>query len=133
MKFAEVFICILFLAIASQAQRYPCLPSDIKKDSVVSFATPISPNGHANARQITVAQTLKKLKAKCSRGKLIDGRGKSIYFYHLQGCWGNPPADYLEILDRQKKEIKNLKKKFTVIEMTCNTSGMPLQSISRIY
>jgi hypothetical protein len=78
-------------------------------------------------KKITVEQKLKELGARCRRGKLVDARGREIRFYHLQGCWGNPPPDYLEILERQRKELETLKKSYTVIEMTCNTSGeMPM-------
>jgi hypothetical protein len=36
---------------------------------------------------------------------------------------GNPPADYQEILQRQREELEKLKKQYTVIEMTCNPEG----------
>ena len=122
MRIAGVLIGISFLAAVILAQKYPCLPVDVNEDTVVGVAT--------NAKPITVGQTLRKLKARCSRGRLVDGRGKAIYFYKLQGCWGNPPADYLEILNNQRKEIRELKKKYTVVEMTCNPGGAPVQSIS---
>jgi hypothetical protein len=129
-RFAGVLFCGAFLAISGFAQKYPCLPSDVKEDSVVSVVTSVSPRGGQTTRQITVSQTLKKLKAKCYRGKLVDGRRKEIRFYYLQGCWGNPPADYLEILDAQAKEIAKLKRRYTVIEMTCNPEGTPPRLIS---
>jgi hypothetical protein len=73
---------------------------------------------------MTVAQKLASLKARCKRGKLVDGAGKEIRFFHLKGCWGNPPEGYQEILDKQAGELATLKKRYTVIEMTCNPSGI---------
>ncbi len=72
----------------------------------------------------TVIHRLDKIGARCKSGKLVDPKGKEIRFYRLQGCWGNPPADYLEILEQQKTELTQLKKKFTVIEITCSQSGL---------
>ena len=89
----------------------------------------MSPKGDTFTR-VTVGQTPKKLKARCFRRKLIDGRKREIRFFQLQGCWGNPPEDYLTILDTQKKEIARLKKRYTVIEMTCNSDGTPTRLIS---
>ena len=119
-KFAGGLFCLIFLASSGFAQKYSCLPSDVTQDSVVSVTTTASPKSGQTTKKITVGQTLKKLKAKCFRGKLIDGRKKEIRFYYLQGCWGNPPEDYLEILAAQTKEIAKLKKRYTVIEMTCD-------------
>ena len=106
-----------------------CLPPDVKEDSVVSVITERTPTGELTRKQITVKQTLKTLNAKCRKGVLVDGGGKPIRFYHMQGCWGNPPADYLEILDAQKKEIEDLKKRFTVIEMACDSASELQRSI----
>jgi len=80
----------------------------------------------AGGNQVTVEQKLRELRARCRRGKLVDASGREIYFYRLQGCWGNPPEDYQQILQRQQQEIQRLKKRYTVIEMTCNPSGVPI-------
>ena len=111
------------------AQTYPCLASHVKEDDTTGFRTVTSKTGESRTKKITVKQALKKMRARCVRGKLVDGKGRQVRFYFLQGCWGNPPADYLEILDQQRKEIEKLKKQYTVIEMTCNPSGLPGQSI----
>jgi hypothetical protein len=66
---------------------------------------------------------LDKLDARCRAGKLVDGKNREIRFYQLQGCWGNPPPDYQEILIKQREELEELKRKYTVIEITCNPSG----------
>jgi hypothetical protein len=98
-----------------------CLPKDIERTDVVSVenSRPCGVGGN----KITVEQKLKELKARCRRGKLIDASGKEIYFYHLEGCWGNPPADYQEILSKQEGELVKLRRRYRVIEMTCNPEG----------
>ena len=66
---------------------------------------------------------LKELSARCRKHKLVDARGREIRFYQLVGCWGNPPDDYQQQLERQAKELVKLRKRYRVIEMTCNPSG----------
>jgi hypothetical protein len=113
------------LVIGSTSQRpdpYACLPQSIKLPDVVSVQGPT----HLNARKITVEDTLKALEASCRAGKPVDAKGQEIYFFRLVGCWGNPPADYKEILERQDRELARLKKQYRVIEMTCNPSGDPI-------
>src|SRR5882724_9351754 len=94
MKNVCVLFCLGFFCSVGLAQKYPCLPSDVKEDSVVSTVQTTSPTGKIIIDKTTVAQSLKKMNAKCLQGKLVDGKGKPIAFYYLQGCWGNPPADY---------------------------------------
>ncbi len=72
--------------------------------------------------KVTVKMRLVQLKARCKRGMLVDGKGKQIYFYTLIGCWGNPPADYLDLLEHQAQEIQRLKKRYTVIQISCAQS-----------
>jgi hypothetical protein len=101
-----------------------CLPADVKLNDIVEASI----TGSANSQhKVTVEQKLNELKATCTRdAKLIDGSGRQIVFYHLIGCWGNPPDDYRELLEKQREEISKLKQQYTVIEMTCNPSGTPL-------
>jgi hypothetical protein len=114
----------LFTAAPSRFQR--CLPEGTKLTGVVS-ATIANPGaGPASSKKTTVEQKLLELKARCKKGKLVDASGREILFYRLVGCWGNPPADYQEILARQQEEIEKLKKTHTVIEMTCNPEGTQL-------
>jgi len=117
---------VLFLgfliALALPANNpYPCLPKGIENTDIVS--APVARPGRNAAGKVTVEQKLKEIKARCRRGKLVDASGKEIYFYRLQGCWGNPPADYREILNQQKSELEKLRKRYRVIEMTCNPTG----------
>jgi len=58
-------------------------------------------------------------RARCKGGKLKRSCWQEIYFYTLIGCWGNPPANYLEILQRQEREIQRLKRRYTLIQIPC--------------
>ena len=113
----------MLLSIPVAAQSYRCLPGEVRADQVVKTTPGSDSSGDSIVTKTTVAQTLKRLRARCVGGKLVDRRGRGIRFYFLTGCWGNPPADYLEMMDRQRTELALLKKRFTVIEMTCDPSG----------
>lgn len=102
--------------------NYDCLPAEINLDTVVSVIRQTT-DLRGKVKRETVKQRLVKLNAGCKAGKLIDGKNREIRFYQLQGCWGNPPPEYQEILSRQQTELRELKNKFTVIEITCNSSG----------
>jgi hypothetical protein len=96
-----------------------CLPDGIQATSIVST----QPAKSGKVVTVTVAQRLKSLGARCRKGKLVDTRGTEIRFYQLVGCWGNPPDDYQDQLERQTKELARLRKRYRVIEMTCDSSG----------
>jgi hypothetical protein len=98
-----------------------CLPSGIQSTDVVSAGVNRGKQNHVTA--VTVAQKLKELKARCRRGKLVDSSGREIRFYQMVGCWGNPPDDYQQQLARQDKELARLRKRYRVIEMTCDPAG----------
>jgi len=104
-----------------------CLPPNIKPTDIVSAKLiSFSPLNQYNVKKVTVEQKLTEIKASCSAsGKLVDGTGREIYFYHLTGCWGNPPFNYQNILTKQRQELEQLRQHSTVIEMTCNPSGIP--------
>lgn len=144
MKNALPFLILIHLALlpvaasaeandngASPSSLAKCLPPDIKLSDVVEAGRAREVNGRpAGSSPVTVEQKLHGLGATCnSANRLVDGTGKEIVFYHLTGCWGNPPADYQEILQKQREEIARLKQQKTVIEMTCNPSGTSLRSI----
>jgi hypothetical protein len=100
-----------------------CLPPDIELSSIVSAQS----LGGGKIAKVTVQQKLDELGAQCQNGTLVDSAGKEIRFYQLAGCWGNPPPNYQDILQRQQQELEKLKEQYTVIEMTCNPSGLPIQ------
>ena len=97
-----------------------CLPSTIKLSDVAEVL-----RSSPTARAITVADKLQEVKATCdAQERLIDAEGREIVFYPLRGCWGHPPPDYREIMQKQRAELERLKQTKTVIEMTCNPSGV---------
>lgn len=100
----------------SQSHFARCLPTEISPEQVV-LASP--PANSGLRKPVTVKQRLVQLKARCRKGKLIDGKGRQIYLYQLTGCWGNPPENYEEILENQRQELIRLRKRYTVIEVTC--------------
>ena len=103
----------LFCAVQVSAQKYACIPDGFStSDKTVSKGSP------------TVGQALSKLKARCTRGILKDNKNKTIRLVRREGCWGNPPADHQEILQAQSKAIAELRKKYTVIEVTCEANLM---------
>ena len=123
MKAAQILLSTTLFGVPSIAQTYTCLPANIKENDVASVATVRSKTGKTSVEKITVNQTLKAMGSRCTKGNLVDKAGKQIRFYFLHGCWGNPPADYLGILNRQRIELDRLKKQYSVIEITCNPSG----------
>ena len=98
-----------------------CLPAGIQPTDVVSSQA--RPGKQSGVATVTVAQKLKQIKARCRKGRLVDASGREIRFYQMIGCWGNPPDDYQEQLARQEKELARLRKRYRVIEMTCDPSG----------
>ena len=99
-----------------------CLPVGIQPTDVVS-AQKARAGNHGKVVTVTVAEKLKELRAGCRKHKLVDARGTEIRFYRNIGCWGNPPDDYQQQLERQAKDLAKLRKRYRVIEMTCNSSG----------
>lgn len=126
MRYLLIILCLVVPCLASDAgppkSCCQCLPAGIKRADVVSRLS-FKPGVGKAARVVTVGQKLDELKAHCKRGKLVDASGREIYFFQLAGCWGNPPENYQEVLDEQARKLAQLKKRYTVIEMTCNPSG----------
>jgi len=94
----------------AHSTRINCLPPSTTLDEVVSYGS----KGH-----VTVQRKLVQLQARCRNRKLIDAKGREIRF-HRPSCWGNPPADYLEIQQRENEELGRLQKRYTVIVFGCN-------------
>jgi len=117
------FLCVANGTDAAK-KDYSCLPPGIKNSSIVSAREEPPVKGVRQFRKITVEQELKQIRAKCTKGKLVDNTGTEIRFYKLTGCWGHPSPDDAEVLQRQRQELAALKKRYRVIEMTCNASGL---------
>ena len=110
--FAAIVARSVHGAADSNSSDYPCLQPTIRLDDVVTF-------GHDGKSSVTVRRKLIQLGAQCRGGRLTTRRGREIHFFKAE-CWGNPPADYLEILERQRRQIAKLKRKYTVIEIACD-------------
>ena len=95
------------------SRQFPCVKENIYAGESVAGGN----------KTINVKDRLKRLKARCRRGKLVDAKRREIKFFKAE-CWGNPPADYLEIQQRQRGELARLRKKYTVIEIACGPSLM---------
>jgi len=96
----------------SSERKFDCLPKNVRLDEAVSY-------GRGGKENVTVGKKLLEMKARCRNGKLVDARNKEIRFFRIS-CWGNPPSDYLEISRREHEELTKLKKRYTVIVMTCD-------------
>ena len=115
---AAAIVCAI---ASSQAAAQSCLPRDVKPTEIVAP----DPDQHARApKRKTVRDRLTELKARCRNGKLTDSRGREIQFVHLIGCWGNPPADYEEQIEAQRAKVRELQKKYTVIQIPCVADPM---------
>jgi len=93
-----------------------CLPDNAQLKSQIQEQ---QPHSKAEAKPKTLGAKLIELKAQCRKGKLMDHHGKEIRIVELIGCWGNPPEDYQEQLDRQEEELKGLREKYVVIVIPC--------------
>lgn len=92
----HLVVCLLFcssVSLVTTSRLGSCLPPGVTLSEVVS-------------RGLTVEGRLLQLNARCEGDKLLEPGGKEIRFYHLTGCWGNPPSDAQEILDRQRTELE---------------------------
>ena len=115
-----IFLFVNLLLTAPQKFQ-ACLPAGIAATDFVSAQLLRSSNV---VKKTTVAQKLTELKARCKKGKLVDASGREICFFRMAGCRGNPPSDYQEVLAQQDKQLEKLRKRYTVIEMTCNPDGV---------
>src|SRR5438132_3017926 len=91
--------------------KFDCLPKGTRLEDVVSH--------RRGGKNLTVADKLAEIKARCRNGKLVDSRRREIRFFHIS-CWGNPPPDYREIQQREGEELAKLKARYTVIIFGCN-------------
>lgn len=124
----RLFCTLILIAGASVAAQgksrwQGCLPADVDAAEVINLEPATASRA---AKKITVTTKLNQIGARCRGRRLVDAKGKKIHFYRLIGCWGNPPMDYQEILDNQQKELAQLRRRFHVIEITCNPSGIML-------
>jgi hypothetical protein len=119
-----LLIGVTSLAGQAKSRWQGCLPTDVDADEVISSEPAVKGRP---GKQITVKSRLNQLAARCVGNRLVDSKGKQIHFYRLTGCWGNPPENYEEILDNQQKELARLRRRYRVIEISCNPSGVLIQ------
>ena len=113
-----LMLTILTPVSSSKPDRFAsCLPDGLKLTSELSEESDGSPS--AKLKRKTLVMKLVELRARCRNGKLITRSRKEIRIVQLIGCWGNPPEDYQEQIDRQRREIEELRKKYIVIEVPC--------------
>src|SRR5262245_46491837 len=125
-----VLLIVIFIPNVTSAKtdRFSaCLPDGVTpKSEVVDNLSHIRFDNtsqiakqESNRKPKTVQSILMGLKAQCKNGTLTDRNGKEIRIVQLIGCWGNPPEDYQEQIDRQHKEIEQLGEKYIVIQIPC--------------
>jgi hypothetical protein len=96
----------------TQRTKFDCLPNDVGLNDVVTYAKTAKGN-------VTVQKTLIGMKAQCRNGKLVNAKRREIRFFR-PSCWGNPPADYQEIRQRENAELQKLKRTYAVIVFGCD-------------
>lgn len=96
----------------NQRSRFDCLPKDVQLNDVVTYAKTAK-------RNVTVEKKLIEMKAQCRNSKLVDAKRREIRFFR-PSCWGNPPADYLEIRQRENAELEKLKRSHAVVVFGCS-------------
>ena len=97
-----------------------CLPEGVKLTSEIFEESDGSTS--AKGKPKTVASKLAELRARCKNRKLVTRNGREIRIVQLIGCWGNPPEDYQEQMNRQRLDIEELRKKYVVIQIPCTTN-----------
>jgi hypothetical protein len=89
-----------------------CLPPDISSDQIAVYGRP-------GKKNVTVLGVLTKLKARCSKGRLLDSRKREIRFFK-KTCWGHPPPNYLELKAEESRQLALLKSSYTVVVIECD-------------
>jgi hypothetical protein len=126
LRLIGILVLVAGAGVVSEAKpRWQgCLPSDLNASDVIGTEPEVMGQ---RVKQLTVASKLNQLKARCVGKRLVDAKGKQIQFFRLVGCWGNPPENYEEILNNQQQELAKLRRRYRVIEISCNTSGVMIQ------
>lgn len=87
-----------------------CMPADVRTDEVAVY------DGRKN---ITVAERLKSMNARCNRNRLVGRNQKEIRFFR-RACYGYPPPNYLELQAEQSRKLEELKAKYIVVVIGCD-------------
>ena len=92
------------------AKLAPCLPADIKLDVVAEYERP---------KEITIAEKLNKLNARCRRGRLVARNNQEIRFFKMM-CFGIPPPNYEELQEEQRRKLNDLRSRYIVVVIGCD-------------
>jgi hypothetical protein len=96
-------------------EDFNCLPETFTLDESIAYRT----RSDGELQEIKLKDRLREMQASCRGGKLVDRQKREIRIFRV-ACFGNPPADYDEIRQREQEELSRLKKHFTVILIECN-------------
>ena len=118
-----LMVPVLLLALSQSGRDTDALAACLPKGIALSEAMTVPSPAGGDTKPLTVRDTLTHLNARCRAKKLVDRAGKEIRFYRLIGCWGNPPEDYVEQQARQTASLRQLRKKYTVVEIPCTNIG----------
>jgi hypothetical protein len=100
---------------SEKSAQFDCLPQGFELTDIVSYRHKLK----GNDENITIKDKLDELKARCKEGRLVDSKGREIKFFK-PSCFGNPPADYDEIRQKEADHLNELLKKHTVIVLECD-------------
>jgi hypothetical protein len=89
-----------------------CLPPEISPREIAVYGGP-------GKKNVTVEEVLTKLKARCSKDRLLDSKKKEIRFFK-RTCWGFPPPNYLELQAEESRQLAQLKASYTVVVIECD-------------
>ena len=92
-----------------------CLPEGVKASDVAAYRE----KSKGSDRYITIEDKLVELKAHCAKGKLVDGKEREIRFFKF-ACFGNPPADFEELRQKELQELEKLRKNYCVLVIECD-------------
>jgi hypothetical protein len=97
---------------AADSNLSACLPPDVKPNEILAYSL-------NRAKDRTVLDELKQIKARCAKGRLSAPDKREIRFFR-PSCWGNPPLDAQEILANEAKKLETLKKSYRVVIFQCS-------------
>jgi hypothetical protein len=110
-KVALMLFCLLAgVATSARAQITPFdkyLPAGYHLSTVIS-------NFRDGGPKTTLGRELGSVGARIVNGRLVAADGRPIFFFQFSS-WGNPPANYLQIIQRERQAYEALKRRGTVI------------------
>lgn len=97
----------------ASTSEFPCLPEGFQLEDKIAAGP------KASMQPLTIKDKLLELKAHCKRGKLVDSKGKEIRLFKFT-CFGNPPDNYQEIVQKESQTLANLQKRYKVLVIPCD-------------